>query len=110
MPFPPSTSYPIPILKDYGFLAVNFFFAISGFVVCLVAVKPNFRPLEFLFRRAFRLYPLWIITSLVFSRAAVLHRLLETSATAAANLVTRNSKVRQHRICLFTCDRELEIL
>jgi exopolysaccharide production protein ExoZ len=66
MPFPPGTSYPIPILKDYGFLAVNFFFAISGFVICLVAVKPNFRPLEFLFRRGFRLYPLWIIASLVF--------------------------------------------
>ena len=66
MPFPPETSYPIPLLRDHGWIAVNFFFAVSGFVVCLVAAKPNFRPLQFLVRRAFRLYPLWIATSLVF--------------------------------------------
>ena len=66
MPFPPGTSYPIPLLRDHGWIAVDFFFAVSGFVVCLVAAKPNFRPLQFLVRRAFRLYPLWISTSLVF--------------------------------------------
>src|SRR5439155_6356469 len=44
---------------------VDFFFAISGFVICLVVTKPGFKPLHFLIRRAFRLYPLWIVTSIV---------------------------------------------
>jgi exopolysaccharide production protein ExoZ len=72
MPFPPETSYPVPLLRDHGWIAVNFFFAVSGFVVCLVAAKPNFRPLQFLVRRAFRLYPLWIATSLVFLVVAMI--------------------------------------
>jgi exopolysaccharide production protein ExoZ len=65
MPFSPDTAYPIPILKDFGWIAVDFFFAISGFVICLVVTKPNFKPSQFLIRRAFRLYPLWILTSFV---------------------------------------------
>ena len=72
MPFPPGTSYPIPFLKEYGWIAVDFFFAISGFVVCLVAVKPDFRPIQFLVRRAFRLYPLWIVTSLAFLALSII--------------------------------------
>jgi peptidoglycan/LPS O-acetylase OafA/YrhL len=43
---------------------VDFFFWISGFVICMVVTKPGFRPLQFLARRAFRLYPLWIVTSI----------------------------------------------
>jgi exopolysaccharide production protein ExoZ len=64
MPFPPGTAYPIPLVNRLP--AVELFFAISGFVICLIVVKPNFRPLQFLARRAFRLYPLWIATTLVF--------------------------------------------
>jgi len=66
MPFPTGTSYPIPILSTYGWISVDFFFAVSGFVICMIASKPHFRPLEFLARRAFRLYPLWVVTSAVF--------------------------------------------
>ena len=66
MPFPTGTSYPIPILSTYGWISVDFFFAISGFVICMIASKPRFRPLEFLVRRAFRLYPLWVVTSAIF--------------------------------------------
>jgi exopolysaccharide production protein ExoZ len=69
MPFPPATAYPIPFANKFP--AVELFFAISGFVICLISVKPNFRPLQFLARRAFRLYPLWILTSLIFWRLAV---------------------------------------
>lgn len=64
--FTPDTAYPIPLLKDYGFLAVDFFFAISGYVICMVVTKPGFRPINFLIRRAFRLYPLWIATSVAY--------------------------------------------
>jgi exopolysaccharide production protein ExoZ len=66
MGFPPDTAYPIVLLKSYGWVAVDFFFAISGFVICMVATKPNFDPLSFMIRRAFRLYPLWIATSFIF--------------------------------------------
>jgi exopolysaccharide production protein ExoZ len=64
LPFPPRTAYPIPLASKFP--AVELFFAISGFVICLIAVKPNFRPMQFLFRRGFRLYPLWITASVVF--------------------------------------------
>ncbi len=66
MPFPPGTAYPIPIMMELGWIAVDFFFAISGFVICMVVTSPNFQPASFLIRRAFRLYPLWIVTSLVY--------------------------------------------
>jgi peptidoglycan/LPS O-acetylase OafA/YrhL len=66
MPFPPGTSFPIPLLRDYGWIAVDFFFAISGFVICLVATSANFRPISFLIRRALRIYPLWIATSFIY--------------------------------------------
>jgi peptidoglycan/LPS O-acetylase OafA/YrhL len=66
MPFPADTAYPIPILMEYGWAAVDFFFAISGFVICMVVTSPNFRPVSFLLRRAFRLYPLWIAASFVY--------------------------------------------
>jgi exopolysaccharide production protein ExoZ len=79
MPFPPGTAYPIPLVNRFP--AVELFFAISGFVICLIVVKPNFRPLQFLVRRAFRLYPLWIATTLVFLYLSV----------TALGLPTRNS-------------------
>lgn len=64
MPFPPGTSYQIPFVERFP--AVPLFFAISGFVICLITTKPQCRPLTFLVRRVFRLYPLWIVTSLAF--------------------------------------------
>ena len=66
MPFPAGTAHPIPILMEWGWIAVDFFFSISGFVICLVVTSPNFRPVSFLLRRAFRLYPLWIATSFIY--------------------------------------------
>ena len=66
LPFPPDTAHPIPFLKDYGFLAVNFFFAISGYVICMVVTRPNFFCFDFLVRRAFRIYPLWIASTFIF--------------------------------------------
>ncbi|QNB08318.1 acyltransferase [Herbaspirillum frisingense] len=66
MQFPANTDHPISILKNNGWVAVDFFFAISGFVICLVATKPNFRPFQFLTKRAFRLYPLLFVTSFIY--------------------------------------------
>jgi exopolysaccharide production protein ExoZ len=66
MPFPAGSAFPIPILKDHGALGVDLFFAISGFVICIMATSRNFNPVSFAILRIFRLYPLWIITSLAF--------------------------------------------
>jgi exopolysaccharide production protein ExoZ len=81
MPFPPGTSYPIPFANKFP--AVELFFAISGFVICLIAAKPSFRPLQFLVRRAFRIYPLWIVTSLIFWRFSVIALGLPEHSTLA---------------------------
>jgi peptidoglycan/LPS O-acetylase OafA/YrhL len=65
--FPADATWPVALLRDHaGGLAVPFFFAISGFVICMVTESPRFRPVNFIIRRAFRLYPLWIATSFVY--------------------------------------------
>jgi exopolysaccharide production protein ExoZ len=66
MTFPADTAWPVLWLRDHGWIAVDFFFAISGFVICMVATSPKFKPVSFMVRRAFRLYPLWIATSFIF--------------------------------------------
>jgi exopolysaccharide production protein ExoZ len=60
--FPETALIPIGALKDWGFLGVNFFFAISGFVICLVLSRPGFAPVSFVINRVFRLYPLYWVT------------------------------------------------
>jgi len=58
--------FPIPGLKEHGYLGVNFFFAISGFVISSVCDKPEFSPRAFLIKRFFRLYPVyWAVILLV---------------------------------------------
>jgi peptidoglycan/LPS O-acetylase OafA/YrhL len=57
--FPESAQVPIVPLKDYGYLGVNFFFAISGYVICLIASKPTFSAGSFAINRAFRLFPMY---------------------------------------------------
>lgn len=45
---------------------MNFFFAISGYVVCLVTSKPSFTARDFIIKRALRLYPLyWAVLAAV---------------------------------------------
>ena len=51
--------FPIPGLKEHGYLGVNFFFAISGFVISSVCDKREFSPRTFLIKRFFRLYPVY---------------------------------------------------
>ena len=68
--FPQETSYPIPGVAKYGWLGVDLFFGISGFVICLVVTRPTFRPTQFAIRRVFRLYPLWILTLSLFALMA----------------------------------------
>jgi peptidoglycan/LPS O-acetylase OafA/YrhL len=72
--FPEGTAHPIPILSTSGWFAVDLFFAISGYVICLVVSRPNFRVLPFLVKRIFRLYPLWIVTLVTFAMMARLWR------------------------------------
>ncbi|WP_338828016.1 acyltransferase family protein [Bradyrhizobium sp. 27S5] len=66
MQFPPDTAYPIPLLRDYGELGVHFFFTISGFVICMVVTSPRFAISSFVTQRFFRIWPLWIGTSIVY--------------------------------------------
>jgi exopolysaccharide production protein ExoZ len=63
--FPETAQVPIGGLKDWGFLGVNFFFAISGYVICLVVSRPGFAPIPFAIRRVFRLYPMYWATMAV---------------------------------------------
>lgn len=66
LPFPPDTAYPIPLLRDYGALGVELFFALSGFVICLLVTSPRFEPASFAIQRFFRIWPLWVASSMIF--------------------------------------------
>jgi exopolysaccharide production protein ExoZ len=72
--FPKDTAFPLPVLTGHGWLAVDLFFAISGFVICLVASKPSFNVASFLIKRVFRLYPLWLATLTAFAVLAMIWR------------------------------------
>jgi exopolysaccharide production protein ExoZ len=60
--FPEAAQMPFESLKMWGFLGVNFFFVISGYIICLVASKDDFAVRSFFIKRIFRLYPMyWIV-------------------------------------------------
>src|SRR5437762_2140189 len=63
--WPQDYVFAIPGLKEHGYLGVNFFFAISGYVISSVCDKSGFSPREFFVKRFFRLYPVyWAIIAL----------------------------------------------
>jgi exopolysaccharide production protein ExoZ len=72
--FPEGTAHPIPFLSVYGWLGVDFFFAISGYVICLVVNRDTFAVWLFLIKRVFRLYPLWLLMLSIFAATAWLWR------------------------------------
>ena len=64
--FPENAQLPIAPLKQWGYLGVDFLFAISGYVICLIAAKPHFSPLRFSIKRVFRLFPMyWAVMGVV---------------------------------------------
>jgi len=81
MRFPKDTAFPLPILTSNGGLAVDLFFAISGFVICLVVSRPGFSVQWFLTKRVFRLYPLWLATLTAFAVLALLWRAPKATET-----------------------------
>jgi exopolysaccharide production protein ExoZ len=72
--FPNGTAYQIPGLTSYGWFAVDLFFAISGYVICLVVSRETFSVRSFLIKRVFRLYPLWLVMLTTFAATAWLWR------------------------------------
>lgn len=63
--FPELAQHPIAFIKEWGFLGVDFFFAISGYVICLVASRPGFTVRSFFIKRVFRLYPLYLVAMVI---------------------------------------------
>jgi exopolysaccharide production protein ExoZ len=79
--FPKDTAFPIPGLSHYGWVAVDLFFAISGFVICLVASRGVFNVRSFLIKRGFRIYPLWLVMLTIFAVTAWFWRGLQPGET-----------------------------
>jgi exopolysaccharide production protein ExoZ len=79
--FPKDTAYPIPFLTQFGWFAVDLFFAISGFVICLVVSRETFNIRSFLIKRVFRLYPLWLVMLTTFAVTASIWRGLQPRET-----------------------------
>jgi exopolysaccharide production protein ExoZ len=75
--FPKDTAYQIPGLLYYGWFAVDLFFAISGYVICLVVSRESFNVRSFLIKRVFRLYPLWLVMLTIFAATALAWRGLQ---------------------------------
>ncbi len=58
---PASDIHPFEPLATAGFFGVNFFFAISGYVISVVTDRPGFSTGSFLIKRIFRIYPLVVL-------------------------------------------------
>jgi exopolysaccharide production protein ExoZ len=69
--FPETAQLPIEDLKEWGFLGVNFFFAISGYVICLVVAKPGFSARAFVIKSIFRLYLMYWVTMMIVASMVV---------------------------------------
>src|SRR5258708_25605448 len=59
--FRPESIHPFAPLAEAGFFGVDFFFAISGYVISVVTDRPSFSAGSFLVKRVFRLYSLVIV-------------------------------------------------
>ncbi len=81
MSFPAHTDAPILLLKNWGYLSIDFFFAISGFVICLVIDRPDFNFGRFLMKRAFRLYPIYWICLWLFCLTTIYRGPVESETT-----------------------------
>jgi exopolysaccharide production protein ExoZ len=57
----------LPLISDDGYIGVDLFFCISGFIICHVASSaPRFNPIRFLLKRVWRIAPLyWGILALI---------------------------------------------
>lgn len=62
--YPEDVLHALPLITEYGFLGVNFFFGISGFVIATVISRPNFTLSSFINKRIFRLYPIYFMALL----------------------------------------------
>jgi exopolysaccharide production protein ExoZ len=61
----------LPTFSSYGIAGVDIFFVLSGFIMVVVAGK-GIRPIEFLWRRAVRIYPpYWLMSLLVLATSLV---------------------------------------
>lgn len=72
--FPKGTAYPLPVIDTLGWVGVDLFFAISGFVIAMQVTKPDFKLGEFIVRRSARIYPLWWLALALFAALALLWR------------------------------------
>jgi peptidoglycan/LPS O-acetylase OafA/YrhL len=62
--FPDETKFALPLIYKYGYLGVELFFCISGFIVAHITSR-NFNPAQFFARRFFRIYPVYSIFTLL---------------------------------------------
>lgn len=61
----------VPFFHSWGYLGVNLFFAISGYIICVVLDKSNRSSSIFFIKRFFRIYPeywLFILASIIFGQ------------------------------------------
>ncbi|WP_181005110.1 acyltransferase family protein [Pseudomonas putida] len=66
-PFPPEYKINIPFIYSYGYLGVDLFFAISGFIIYHITNGKTLNTAEFISKRFFRIYPVyWIFCLLSF--------------------------------------------
>jgi peptidoglycan/LPS O-acetylase OafA/YrhL len=62
----PSDFFQIPLLSDFGYLGVQLFFVVSGFIMAHISSKNNFQVKNFLIRRLWRIIPLyWVVLLLI---------------------------------------------
>ncbi len=69
--FDPRHLWTFDWLAKHGASGVDLFFAISGFIVCHVALARDFGPKQFLWKRFFRIYPLNALVTLIIAAIVI---------------------------------------
>lgn len=79
---------PLPFLSEWGYLGVNLFFVISGYIIAMVVDRPGFTPTSFAVKRFVRIYPLyWVFLFSTLALELVYgHRFFSREASDAAGL------------------------
>ncbi|SSW69700.1 O-acetyltransferase OatA [Achromobacter veterisilvae] len=76
----------IPLVSDFGYIGVDLFFCISGFIIChVVSSTQHFNASRFLLKRVWRIAPLyWTILTVILLWTLITHRYATEIGTLGA--------------------------
>lgn len=70
----PKDEFSVPFFFKYGHVGVPVFFVVSGFIISHVLLRDSFKPADFIQRRFWRLWPLYVVCTLGYAAVYMMQR------------------------------------